>query len=96
MSFFMALKFWLTGLSSAFSQSYGSHNGRAILLRHINVAPVHRSIAHCFIVHFQFYAIFAPRSLNQIEKLIKKGGGIGPVKPWQPLQLREGAKSYLA
>jgi hypothetical protein len=47
-------------------------------------------------VNYQFNSIFAPRSLNQIEKLIKKGGGIGPVKPWQPLQLREGAKSYLA
>ncbi|MEY4604644.1 MAG: hypothetical protein RIT43_1936 [Bacteroidota bacterium] len=27
------------------------------------------------------------------DKLMKKGGGIGPVKPWQPSR-REGAKSY--
>ncbi len=25
---------------------------------------------------------------------MKKGGGIGPVKPWQPVLLEKGAKSY--
>ena len=26
-------------------------------------------------------------------KLMKKGGGTGPVKPWQPVRLEKGAKS---
>lgn len=35
---------------------------------------------------------FAPVHLN---KLMKKGGGIGPMKPWQPsFQRGVGAKSY--
>ena len=33
---------------------------------------------------------FAPVHLN---RLMKKGGGIGPMKPWQPAHIEKGAKS---
>ncbi len=43
--------------------------------------------------NFEYNLIQYTFVLVHLNRLMKKGGGIGPMKPWQPTRFEKGAKS---